>query len=77
MGGHDKGKNVKGKTLMQFITVYPSDKALSCGGGSKEALRNWSLYLPGFFFTVIWSKNSVKHLTLHRTKIAKEDEFFK
>lgn len=40
MGGHDKGENVKGKTLMQFITVYPSDKALSCGGGSKEALRN-------------------------------------
>lgn len=39
MGGHDKGEHVLGKTRMQLIIVQPTDKALSWGGGSKEALE--------------------------------------
>lgn len=51
-GGHDKGENVLGKTLMQFIIVNPTDKALSWGGGSKEALGNWNLCLTCFYYAL-------------------------
>lgn len=50
MERHEKGKHVLGKTLLQFIIVYPTDKALRCGG-SEEALGNQNLCLP--VFTVI------------------------
>lgn len=39
MGGRDKREHVLGKTRMQLIIVQPTDKALSWGGGSKEALE--------------------------------------
>lgn len=40
MGGLDKWENVLGETLVQLGIVYPTDKALSQDGSSKEALGN-------------------------------------
>lgn len=67
--------NVLEKTRMQFVIEYPTNKTLSQGGGSKEALGNWNLRSP--VFTVIWKTHKTSYVRVHKTKIAKEDEIVK